>query len=223
MSAMRSMPPGTRRALKRLLHWGRDLAGEVGLIGSSDPEAAAFGAFGEGAALLWPQGVIYNQGSIRIGAKTMVGPNTALTVGIAPGQEILNDPVISIGERCIIGRGSHVVGHWSITIGDDIQTGPYVYITDQNHVYADVDRPIGIQTPVEASVSIGSGSWLGANVVILPGTELGEHTTVAAGAVVSGTFPPRVVLAGVPARIVKRWVEGEGWVGPSTGTGDALA
>ena len=70
---------------------------------------------------------------------------------------------------------------------------------------------------MEAAVVVGSGSWLGANVVILPGTELGEHTTVAAGAVVSGRFPARVVLAGVPARIVKRWVEGEGWVSVASG------
>jgi acetyltransferase-like isoleucine patch superfamily enzyme len=183
------------------------------MIGSGDEEAARFGAFGPGSALLWPQGVIYNQGSVVIGEETMIGPNTAISVGIAPGQQMLTDPVIEIGSRCIIGRGSHIVGHWSITIGDDIQTGPYVYITDQNHVYTDVDRPIGIQQPVEAAVRIGSGSWLGANVVILPGTELGEHTTVAAGAVVSGSFPPRVVLAGVPAKVVKRYVDGRGWLG----------
>ena len=182
------------------------------MVGSGDEAAAAFGGFGEGAALLWPQGVIYNESSIVIGAGTMVGPNTCISVGIAPGQQMVSDPVVEIGERCIIGRGSHIVGHWSITIGDDIQTGPYVYITDQNHVYDDVDQPIGIQRPMEAAVVVGSGSWLGANAIILPGTELGEHTTVAAGAVVSGRFPARVVLAGVPARIVKRWVEGEGWV-----------
>jgi acetyltransferase-like isoleucine patch superfamily enzyme len=211
------MSPGLRRRLKQLLRWSRDLAAEVGMIGSGDDEAARFGAFGAGSALLWPQGVIYNEASVRIGEGTMVGPNTAISVGIAPGQEILNDPVITIGSRCIIGRGSHIVGHWSIEIGDDIQTGPYVYITDQNHVYEDVERPIGIQTPVEAAVKVGSGSWLGANVVILPGTELGEHTTVAAGAVVSGVFPARVVLAGVPAKVVRRYVEGEGWLPPPKG------
>ena len=182
------------------------------MVGSGDEAAAAFGGFGEGAALLYPQGVIYNERYLRIGEDTMVGPNTAITAGMAPTQEMASDPVVSIGSRCVIGRGSHIVGHWSIEIGDDIQTGPYVYITDQNHVYDDVDQPIGIQRPMEAAVVVGSGSWLGANAIILPGTELGEHTTVAAGAVVSGRFPARVVLAGVPARIVKRWVEGEGWV-----------
>jgi acetyltransferase-like isoleucine patch superfamily enzyme len=87
-----------------------------------------------------------------------------------------------------------------------------VYITDQNHSYVDPDQPIGTQIPVEAAVRIGSGSWLGANVVILPGTVLGDHVVVAAGAVVRGEFPDHCVVAGVPARIVRRFVDGQGWV-----------
>ena len=142
----------------------------------------------------------------------MIGPNVAITAGMSPTQEMGTDPVVSIGSRCIIGRGSHIVGHWSITIGDDIMTGPYVYITDQNHTYDDVEAPIGRQWPVEAAVSIGAGSWLGANAVILPGTTLGRNTVVAAGAVVSGEFPDCCVIGGVPARILRRWVDGEGWV-----------
>ena len=107
---------------------------------------------------------------------------------MAPGQEMPTDPVVRIGSRCVIGRGSHIVGHWSIEIGDDIQTGPYVYITDQNHSYEDPVEPIGRQWPTEAGVRIGSGSWLGANVIILPGAQIGEHVVVAAGAVVRGDF-----------------------------------
>ena len=48
----------------------------------------------------------------------------------------------------MIGRGSHIVGHWSIEIGDDIQTGPYVYVTDQNHTYEDPVEPIGDNGPL---------------------------------------------------------------------------
>ena len=123
-----------------------------------------------------------------------------------------SDPVVRIGDRCVIGRGSHIIGHWSIEIGDDIQTGPYVYITDQNHSYSDPDEPVGRQWPVEAAVRIGSGSWLGANAVILPGTTIGEHVVVAAGAVVRGEVPDRCVVAGVPARVVRRWYPDRGWV-----------
>lgn len=164
--------------------------------------------------MLWPQGVIYNEQYLAIGEGTLVGPNTAITAGMAPGQTMPSCPVVTIGSRCVIGRGSHIIGHWSIEIGDDIQTGPYVYITDQNHTYDDPDAPIGRQWPSEAAVKIGSGSWLGANCVILPGTVLGENTVVAAGAVVSGEFPDHCVLGGVPARILRRYVAGEGWVRP---------
>ena len=87
-----------------------------------------------------------------------------------------------------------------------------MYITDQNHTYEDPVEPIGRQWPTEAAVRIGSGSWLGANVVVLPGAQIGEHVVVAAGAVVRGTIPDRCVVAGVPARIIRRWVEGKGWV-----------
>jgi acetyltransferase-like isoleucine patch superfamily enzyme len=186
------------------------------MIGSEDPKAKAFGSFGLGAVLFYPQGVIYNERYLHIGEGTMVGPNVCLTAGISPDQVMLSDPVVRIGRRCTIGRGSHIVGHWSIEVGDDVQTGPYVYITDQNHSYLDPDEPIGLQTPIEAGVRIGAGSWLGANVVVLPGAEIGEHVVVGAGSVVHGQFPDRCVIAGVPARIVKRYVDGQGWVAEPT-------
>ena len=55
--------------------------------------------------------------------------------------------MLRIGSRCSIGRASHIVAHRSVVIGDDVMTGPHCYITDQNHVYADPDVPIGQQWP----------------------------------------------------------------------------
>jgi acetyltransferase-like isoleucine patch superfamily enzyme len=167
---------------------------------------------GRGACLLFPQGTLYNEHLIHIGSETIVGPGTSITAGMAPGQDMPTDPVVSIGSRCLIGRDSHIVGHWEVVIGDDIQTGPHIYVTDQNHTYEDPVEPIGRQWPTEAPVRIGSGSWLGANAVILPGAQIGEHVVVAAGAVVRGAVPDRCVVAGIPARIVRRWAEGAGWV-----------
>jgi acetyltransferase-like isoleucine patch superfamily enzyme len=195
-----------------MVHGAWDVAGQLGAVGPDDPRGRRFGRMGQGACLLFPQGAIYNEHLIHIGAQTMVGPNTCITAGMAPGQVMPTNPVVSIGQRCIIGRGSHIVGHWNIEIGDDIQTGPYVYITDQNHTYEDPDEPIGRQWPTEAAVRIGSGSWLGANVVILPGAQIGEHVVVAAGAVVRGVIPDHCVVAGVPAKVVRRWVKGQGWL-----------
>ena len=135
----------------------------------------------------------------------MIGPYVSLSAGMAPGQEMVSDPVVSIGDRTLIGRGSHIVGHFCVEIGDDIQTGPYVYITDQNHVYRDPDVPIGAQWPVESSVSIGSGSWLGTGVVVLPGSRIGRNVAVGAGSVVTGDLPDHCVAVGSPAKVVKRY------------------
>jgi len=139
---------------------------------------------------------------------------------MVPGQDMVTDPVVSIGDRSMIGRGSHIVGHFSIIIGSDVQTGPYVYITDQNHGYENPDEVVHVQWPNDVPVIIGDGSWLGTGVVILPGTELGKNVVVAAGAVVRGVFPDHCVLAGVPAKVVRRYVPGSGWV---TGSGTARA
>ena len=66
-----------------------------------------------------------------------------------PGQQCLTDSVVRIGDRCLIGKGSGIVGHLSIDIGNDVWTGHNVYITDQNHGYEDVTRPISRQTMPE--------------------------------------------------------------------------
>jgi acetyltransferase-like isoleucine patch superfamily enzyme len=111
----------------------------------------------------------------------------------------------------VIGRGSHIVAHQEITIGDDVWTGPYVYITDQNHGYEDLDTPIGRQFPVNSPVSIGAGSWLGAGAIVLPGARIGRNVVVAAGSVVRGDVPDHCVVAGVPAKVVREHTEA-GWL-----------
>jgi serine acetyltransferase len=201
-----------RRYLGSKVRSTRRYLNEVAIVGPDDDYAKAFHYFGRAAALMAPQGVIYNERYLSIGDETLIGPNVCLTAGINGDQEMLARPTVTIGRHCVIGRGSHIIGHWSIELGDDIQTGPYVYITDQNHSYEDVDAPIGWQRPSEGAVKIGSGSWLGANAVILPGTTLGRNTVVAAGAVVRGTFPDHVVLGGVPAKVLRHYSASEGWL-----------
>jgi acetyltransferase-like isoleucine patch superfamily enzyme len=128
--------------------------------------------------------------------------------------------VLRVGSRCVIGRGSHIVAHHSIEIGDDVFTGPYVYITDQNHRYDDPDTPIGAQWPVNSAVTIGAGTWLGTGAIILPGSVVGRNVVVAAGAVVRGKVPDRCVVAGVPARVVREYVPDVGWTrAPAPGSG----
>ena len=122
---------------------------------------------------------------------------------MVPGQQMVTDPVIRVGDRCLIGKGSGIVGHLEIVIGDDVWTGHHVYITDQNHGYLDLARPVSQQLMPERPVHIGSGSWLGHGTVVLPGAHIGEHVVVGANSVVTGTIPDYTVAAGAPARVIK--------------------
>lgn len=168
-----------------------------------------FGRFGAGSVITHPQGAIYGESYIHLGADTLVGPHVTLSVGMLPGQQMVTDPVIRIGDGCLLGRGTAVVGHYQIVIGDHVFTGMNVYITDQNHSYAEPDVPIGRQPPSEAPVHIGDGTWIGSGAVILPGARIGRQVVVAANAVVRGAVPDHCVVAGVPARVVRRRVGDE--------------
>lgn len=183
-------------------------------IGPDDPAGRRFGAFGPGSIIMWPPVTIFNERYIRIGAGTMIGPHVALSAGMVAGQECLSETVVSIGDRCLIGRGSGVVGHLSVTIGNDVWTGHHVYITDQNHGYEDPSVPISQQSQPERAVSIGDGSWLGHGTVVLPGVTIGRHVAVGANSVVTRDIPDFSVAVGNPARVIKRLENGR-WVAVS--------
>mgnify|MGYP000209152108 CR=1 FL=1 len=201
------------RVLKeRLAHavWG--WLSVHGSIGPSTARGKRFGAFGQNSIICFPQTTIFNEQYIHIGANTMIGSHVALSAGMIPGQECLTNPVVRIGDRCLIGRGSGIVGHLAIDIGNDVWTGHHVYITDQNHGYENVDIPISQQTQMERAVSIGDGSWLGAGTVVLPGAQIGKHVAVGANSVVTGALPDYCVAVGVPARVIKQYSKESGWV-----------
>ena len=180
-------------------------------IGSGSKRARAFGKFGPGSLILFPITTIFNEKYIHIGSQTMIGEHVALSAGMMPGQLCLTDPVVRIGDRCLIGRGSGIVGHLSIDIGNDVWTGHHVYITDQSHGYEDVSLPISLQSQPESPVVIGDGSWLGHGVVVLPGAKIGKHVAVGANSVVTGELPDFCVAVGAPARVIRQYTPESGW------------
>ncbi len=181
-------------------------------IGPKSRRGKKFGKFGAGSIILFPTTTIFNENYIHIGNDTMIGEHVALSAGMMPGQKCLTNPVVKIGDRCLIGRGSGIVGHLSIDIGDDVWTGHHVYITDQSHGYSDISKPISQQSQPESAVSIGEGSWLGHGVVVLPGAKIGKHVAVGANSVVTGELPDYCVAVGSPARIIKQYSEKDGWI-----------
>lgn len=154
---------------------------------------------------MWKPTTIFNEQYISIGDDVLIGPGVALSAGMVPGQLCISSPVVKIGNRCLIGRGSGIVGHFSIEIGDDVWTGHHVYITDQNHGYEDVGMPISQQSQPERAVKIGNGSWLGHGTVVLPGVTIGEHVVIGANAVVSKDIPSFSVAVGSPAKVIRQY------------------
>ncbi len=190
---------------------------QAGTVTAESPAGRRFAAFGPGSLMAFPTGSVYGESWIEIGDQCMIAEFVTLCAGMAPGHDLGPEPVVRIGDRCVIGRGSHVVAHHSIEIGDDVFTGPYVYITDQNHSYTDTQTPVGRQWPVNSGVSIGSGTWLGTGAVVLPGAIIGRNVVVAAGAVVRGTVPDHAVVGGVPAKVIREALPGSGWAAPAPG------
>lgn len=183
----------------------------LGAIGPDSAAGRRFGSFGRGSIVGFPWDTIMNESSIHIGADTMVAGRVVLSAGWGPDHAGLHDRVVVIGDRCLIGRGSSIVGHRSIEIGDDVWTGHYVHITDMNHGYEDSDTPISRQNQPEQPVRIGDGSWLGHNCVVLPGVTIGRHVVVGAGSVVTTDLPDFSVAVGSPARVVRRFDPDLGW------------
>jgi acetyltransferase-like isoleucine patch superfamily enzyme len=205
-----------RRALTAgLIQAGWRRMQNAGTVTAESAAGRRFAAFGPGSLMAFPTGAVYGEHWIDVGDKTMIAELVTMCAGMAPGHDLGPDPVLRVGNGCVIGRGSHIIAHHSIEIGDEVFTGPYVYITDQNHKYEDIDVPIGRQWPVNSAVRIGAGSWLGTGAVILPGAVIGRNVVVAAGSVVRGPVPDNCVVAGVPAKVVRQHVAGVGWARPN--------
>jgi serine acetyltransferase len=218
MSWKQALARRRRAGAANLIHAAWRAVQQAGTVTAESAAGRRFAAFGPGSLMAFPAGAVFGESWIHIGDQTMIGAQVTLCAGMMPGHDLGPEPVMRVGDRCVIGRGSYIVAHHSILIGDDVFTGPYVYITDQNHSYQDAGTPIGRQWPVNAAVSIGAGTWLGTGTVILPGSVIGRNVVVAAGSVVRGKVPDLCVVAGVPAKIVREYVPGAGWSRPPAQT-----
>jgi acetyltransferase-like isoleucine patch superfamily enzyme len=96
-----------------------------------------------------------------------------------------------------------------------IEIGNHVTISHRciiaSHMATGVDTPLQkIYPPTRAPVKVGDGTWICVGAILLPGVTIGANSVVAAGAVVTGDVPPDTLVAGVPARPVKRLVPDPG-------------
>jgi acetyltransferase-like isoleucine patch superfamily enzyme len=158
-------------------------------------------------------------GPLELGAGVSVGAGAVVFAGASIGPEvILGDQSYvrertSIGERSVIGRGSVVDN--DVQVGARVRVQTNVYLTAFTVVEDDVflgpgalttnDDTMarhGPETPVRGAI-LRRACRIGGGAVLTPGVEIGEEAFVAAGSVVTRDVPPRAVVMGVPARVVR--------------------
>lgn len=106
---------------------------------------------------------------------------------------------IRLGKNVFINHACSFLDIGGITIEDDVQIGPRVNLTSENHPIDPADR----KTLIPKRIVIKRNAWIGAAATILPGVTVGENAIVAAGAIVSKDVPPNTIVAGIPAKIIK--------------------
>jgi acetyltransferase-like isoleucine patch superfamily enzyme len=140
---------------------------------------------------------------VRIGTRTVLHDVRFFNLyrrglaGLAIGDECF------LGDECLLDLAEGVTLENQVTLAERV-----VVLTHMNVGYH--DHPLQRPFPsMAAPVTLRRGSFLGANVTVLPGVEIGPGAFVAAGSVVTKHVPPHTVVAGVPARVL-RTLEGDG-------------
>jgi acetyltransferase-like isoleucine patch superfamily enzyme len=143
----------------------------------------------------------FESGRIRRISQIQMGNLNHFSEGwcLWPEDSFFGGHKIGLGDNNYFNRNLMIDACNSITVGSHNMFGPDVYVTDSNHTTG-----IGLnphQQPMrKGRVIIGNYCWIGAKVVILKDVELGDYCVVAAGAVVTQSFPAGSVVGGVPAR-----------------------
>ncbi len=157
--------------------------------------------------------LIQGKGKVRIGDHCKFVGNPA-PVHISAGRK----GSVEIGAGTFLSTGVRISAAHSVTIGRDCWLGDDAIIMDTDqHAVDNRDAP-----PANDRVSIGDNVWLAVRVIVLKGVSIGDGAVVAAGAVVTRDVPACTLVAGVPAKVIRR-IGGSDETSPPHGADPATA
>jgi acetyltransferase-like isoleucine patch superfamily enzyme len=133
-------------------------------------------------------------GRLILGRWVHLGVNTALRC---------HEGTLTLGDKSVLARDISINCYLDVEIGDSALIADAVYISDFDHRFADLERPIKDQGITKARVRVERDVWLGTKVTVCRGVVIGEGAVVGANAVVTRDLPPFAVAVGAPARIIR--------------------
>ena len=107
---------------------------------------------------------------------------------------------INVGENVFINSNCTMQDQGGIFIGDNVLIGHNACLLTLNHNEDPQKRANLLPSPIK----IGNGAWLGSNVTVLPGVTIGDGAIIAAGAVVTKDVEANTIVAGIPAKVVRK-------------------
>lgn len=110
---------------------------------------------------------------------------------------------IKIGNNVGIGEFAYLGGSGGLEIGDECIVGQYLSCHPENHNYENLDLPIRNQGVNRKGIIIGKNCWIGSKVTILDGVKIGNGCILAAGSVITKSFPDNSIIGGIPAKLLK--------------------
>jgi acetyltransferase-like isoleucine patch superfamily enzyme len=137
------------------------------------------------------------EGRLEIGANALLEPGVWIT---APGAAR-----VRIGRGTFLNMGVMVAAERFVEIGEHCMLANGCFVTDSSHRYDDPEKPITWQGfESKGPTRIGDNCWLGANVVVTSGVSIGERCVVGANSVVTKDVEPYSIVAGAPARVLRK-------------------
>ena len=155
---------------------------------------------------------------MKVGDNSSIGEHAWLACYDRSRDQLFR-PSLAIGDNVRIGNHACITVVDEVSIADGCLFSDYVYVSDHSHDFDPTsDAPL-VSRPLKIGgrVRIGRNTFLGMRAMIMPGVTLGDHSVVAAGAIVTRSFPAYSMLAGAPAKVLKTFSLEKGeWLRPDT-------
>lgn len=146
-------------------------------------------------------------GNVGIALRYVVLKTLAKSIGdnvsVHENVILLHVENLKIGDNVSIHPMCYLDANGEISIGNDVSIAHGTSIISTTHNYEDKNEMINNQGLKKKKVNIGNNIWIGAKATVVCGIDILDGTVVGAGAVVTKSFPPNVVVGGVPAKILK--------------------